>query len=68
MKSAFLKHTGLIGVMVIMAGFSASSYGTQEAGDREFTLAGSGASSSGFDTTTFGATASLGLFTTKSLE
>jgi len=54
--------------MVLMAGFSASSYGTQEAGDREFTLAGSGASSSGFDTTTFGATASLGWFTTKNFE
>ena len=26
MKSTFLKHTGLIGAMVLMAGFSASSY------------------------------------------
>ena len=68
MKSAFLKHTGLIGAMVLMAGFSAGSYGAQEAGDRDFTLSGSGASDSGFDTSTFGATASLGWFTTRDLE
>jgi hypothetical protein len=68
MKSASLKHTGLIGAMMLMAGFSANSYGTQEAGDREFTLAGSGSSTEDFDTTTFGATASLGWFATKGFE
>jgi hypothetical protein len=68
MKSTFLKHTGLIGAMVLMAGFSTSSYGAQEAGDRDFTLSGSGASDSGFDTSVFGATASVGWFTTRDLE
>lgn len=54
--------------MVLMACFSATSYGAQEAGDREVTLAGDGVSNDNFDSTIFGASAGVGWFTTKNFE
>ena len=68
MKSAVFKRLGLIWGMVLMACFSATSYGAQEMGDREFTLAGAGVSDDDFENTIFGASAGIGWFTTKNFE
>ena len=44
------------------------AWAAQEAGDKSFTISGTGASDNDFDTTTFGTTAELGWFLTNEFE
>ncbi|MGH8629063.1 MAG: hypothetical protein ACREYC_28670, partial [Gammaproteobacteria bacterium] len=67
MKVLYFRYLRLISGMVLMACFSATSYGAQEAEDREFTLAGSAVSDDDFDSI-YGARTSIGWFITKNFE